>query len=402
MAKFNYKARTRDGQLQVGSVEAQNREGAVQALTGHDLFVLSIEPVQETRWYSRILDFFKRVKITDIMIFTRQLSTLLASQVPLSDSLRNLYRQTTNPVLKEAINEMSNDINAGFSLSQALDKQGTLFSGFYVNMIRSAEVTGRLNEVLGFLADYLERQAALTGKVKNALTYPAFVVVLFFGVLIIMVSVVLPQITPIFTEADVELPIYTKILLFVGTLVSDWWWMLLLVGLVVLMVLINYFQTKEGRAVYDEVILHLPIFGKLFRKLYVARFAESARMLIKGGLTIPQAIEISSRTVGNVIYKSLLHHAADEIRRGRLLSQAIATMPEFPPLVSQLISVGESTGRLEELLGKVTDFYTREVEDTVNNLVTLIQPILMVVIGLLVAFLFASILLPLYNMSKVF
>jgi type IV pilus assembly protein PilC len=402
MAKFNYKARTKDGELQVGNVEAANRDGALAILLSHELFVLSVEPVVENEWYNRILDFFKRVKTQDLMIFTRQFATLLASQVPLSDSLSSLYKQADKPVLKEAIYEIANDIDAGFSLSQALERHRSIFSEFYVNMIKSAEVTGRLSEVLNFLADYLEKQAALLSKVKNALTYPAFVIGLFVVVVIVMVTMVFPQITPIFAQANIEMPFFTKLLLGFGTFVSNWWFFLIIALVAVLVVLVDYFRTNEGKVVLDTIILKLPIVGPLFQKLYISRFAESARVLIKGGLTIPQAVEISSHTIGNTVYEELLHNAAQDIRKGRLLSQALASMNEFPPLVSQLLSVGESTGRLEDLLSKVNDFYSRQVEDTVENLVTLLQPILMVVIGVVVAILFASILLPIYNLSKIF
>lgn len=400
--KYNYKARTQEGDLQVGNVESESREAAADVLSSHNLYVLSIEPVQEEKWYDRILSFFKRVKTEDLMVFTRQFSTLLSSQVPLSDSLRNLYEQSDNPILKESIAEIANDIDSGFSLSQALENQKGIFSEFYINMVRSAEVTGRLNDTLGFLADYLEKQQRLLSKVRNALIYPAFIIALFFIVMVLVVTVVLPQITPIFAEAGVELPIYTQIVLVTGNFVAEWWWALSIVGVMVIFMLIDYFQTREGKVVFDELLLRVPIFGKLFRKLYIARFAESARVLIKGGLTIPQAIEISAHTIGNSVYQNLLHEASDSIRKGNRLSKSLENMPEFPPLVSQLISVGEQTGRLEELLEKINDFYTREVEDMVGNLVSLIQPILMVVIGLLVAFLFASILLPLYNLSNVF
>lgn len=400
--KFGYKARTKEGELQVGNVEAANRDGALSILLSHGLYVLSIEPVVEERWFDRILNFFKKVKLNDLMIFTRQLATLLASQVPLSDSFSNLYKQTTTPVLKEAIAEIAKDIDAGFSFSQALERHPSIFSGFYINMVKSAEVTGRLAEVMDFLADYLEKQAALIAKVKNALTYPAIVVALFLVVVIVMVTVVLPQITPVFEEANVDLPFFTKFLISAGAFVSRWWWAVgIVVGLFVLMV-VDYFQTREGRVVFDELSLRLPIVGPMFQKLYIARFAESSRVLIKGGLTIPQAIEISSRTIGNAVYRDLLHEAADQIRKGELLSRTLGRMSEFPPLVSQLVSIGEQTGRLEQLLAKVNDFYTREVEDIVENLVGLIQPILMVVIGVMVAILFASILLPLYNLAKAF
>lgn len=399
--RFSYKARTKEGELQIGSVEASAKEAAADVLIGHGLFVLSLDEVREGgSLYDRLTAVFRRVKTADLMVFTRQFATLLAAQVTLSDGLTSLYHQTTNPILKEAIAAITHDVEGGSSLSQAIAMQGNIFSEFYVNMIRSAEVTGRLSEVLDFLADYLEDEAALISKVKSALTYPIFVVGLFFAVIVIMVTYVFPQLTPIFKESSIALPFYTRVILDAGAFIAEWWWAVaIIIGLFGLMIF-DYVRTPEGKVVLDEVLLKMPIVGPMFRKVYIARFAESARVLIKGGLTIPQAIEISSRTIGNTVYQELLHRAADQVRKGRLLSQALSDMPEFPPLVSQLVGVGESTGRLEGLLSKVNLFYTREVNDTVDNLVNLLQPILMVVIGGLVALLFAAILLPLYNLSQ--
>ncbi len=400
--KFTYKARTKDGELQVGSVEAASREAAVNILLSHALFVLSVEVEKEDAWYRRITDFFERAKTADLMIFTRQFATLLASQVPLENSLRNLYAQTTKPVLKQVISEIISDIESGFSLSQALGRHPGVFSEFYVNMVRSAEVTGRLGEVLDFLADYLEKQSILIGKVRNALIYPAFVIGLFIIVAMVMVTMVLPQITPIFAEAKITLPFFTQVLITVGGIVQNWWIAILIAFVIGLIVLIDYIRSEEGKVVFDELSLRLPLFGKLFQFLYLSRFAESTRVLIQGGLTIPQSVEISSRTIGNSVYREILHGAAQNVRKGELLSQALKDVSYFPPLVSQLIAVGESTGRLETLLSKISDYYRRQVEDKVSNLVELIQPILMVVIGGLVAMLFASILLPLYNLTQTF
>ncbi|MDI6734477.1 MAG: type II secretion system F family protein [Patescibacteria group bacterium] len=398
--KFNYTARTKNGELQVGNVEAATKEVAVSILTGHDLFILSIEPAKEGSWYNRVLDFFERVKSVDLMIFTRQFATLLASQVPIGDSLRNLYAQTAKPVLKDVIYEIVADVEAGFSLSQALSRHPGVFSDFYVNMVKAAEVTGRLAEVLEYLADFLEKQAILMGKVRNALIYPGFVVGLFIAAVVVMVTLVLPQITPIFTEAKIEVPFFTRLLMGSGTFILKWWWAIGIIFTIIIFSLINYRQTEEGKAVFNELSLRVPIIGKLFKQLYISRFAESARVLIQGGLTIPQAIEISSHTIGNYVYRDILHEAAQNIRKGQLLSQALKNTPYFPPLVYQLIAVGESTGRLDNLLAKVSDFYRREVENLVSNLVELIQPILLVVIGIMVALLFASILLPLYNIAQ--
>ncbi|MEK7630251.1 MAG: type II secretion system F family protein [Patescibacteria group bacterium] len=400
--KFSYKARTKEGELQVGNVEAVSKETATQVLLGHNLYVLSMEPIREEKWYNRILNFFERVKTADLMIFTRQFATLLASQVPLSDSLRNLYEQTTKPVLKQVIAEIASDINAGFSLSQALSRHAGVFSDFYVNMVKSAEVTGRLSEVLDFLADYLEKQSILIGKVRNAMIYPAFVIGLFILVVIVMLTMVLPQIAPIFTESKVELPFFTKALIGAGGFFTTWWWLIVIALGAIIFLLIDYSSTEEGKAVYNELSLRLPIFGKLFQHLYVSRFAESTRVLIQGGLTIPQSIEIASHTIGNYVFEDILHNAAQNVRKGQLLSQALKNAPYFPPLVSQLIAVGESTGRLENLLARISTFYEKQTEDIVNNLVELLQPALLIVIGVLIGGLFASMLLPLYKLTQSF
>lgn len=399
---FSYKARTKDGELQIGNVDADNKDSAVNILLGHGLFVLNIHEIKEGGVGRRLGGFFRRVRLDDLMIFTRQFATLLEAEVSLSDSLENLYRQTVNPILKEALVDITNNVEAGHTLSQSLEAQGKIFSEFYVNMIKSAEITGRLSEVLNFLAEYLESQAALVSKVKNALSYPIFVFALFFVVIIIMTTFVLPQLAPIFEETKTELSLFTKIMLGGGQFFAKWWWALAFVfGLFILM-LIDYLETSEGKIMRDELVLRIPFIGALFQKVYVARFAESAKVLIKGGLSIPQSIDISSRTIGNVVYEEALHQASEQVRKGRLLSQALSQMPVFPPLVSQLVAVGESTGRLDELLGKINKFYSREVNDIVENLTNILQPVLMVIIGAVVALLFASVLMPMYSMMQSF
>jgi type IV pilus assembly protein PilC len=400
--KFSYKARTKDGDLQVGNIDSETRDSATRILLGHGLYVLGLEEVKTERFFDRISDFLRRVKTKDLMIFTRQFSTLVAARVPLSDSLGSLYRQTTNPIFREAIAEIANDIDAGLPLSQALGKHKGIFSEFYVNMMKSAEVTGRMSEVLDFLADYLENQAELMSKVRNALIYPAFIITLFFGVIVLMITFVLPQLMPIFEETKVELPLFTRFMVGSGEFVSQWWWAVGIVFVLFLFMIADYMRTKEGKVVRDEMILRIPVMGTLFRKMYIARFAESAEVLIRGGLTIPQAIEISSHTIGNTVYNELLHRASSQVRKGRLLSESLAEMSEFPPLVSQLIAIGESTGSLEKLLDKIRLFYTREVNDMVDNLVNLLQPFLMVVIGVVIGGLFAAILLPLYSLTQSF
>jgi len=400
--KYSYQARTKTGELQVGSVDAGSREAALNILTSHELFVLSLQTVKESNPLDHLLSFFRRIKKNDLMIFSRQFSTLLSAKIPLSSGLKTLYNQTQNLALKETINDISGDVDAGLSLSQALARHPDVFSEFFVNMVRSAEVTGRIESVMDFLADYLEKESALASKVRNALIYPVVVIVLFVVVAGLMVTLVLPQIGPIFQESGVNLPVFTKILISAGSFAANWWWAVLFIVLVFVFLLFDYFRTEEGKVVYNELSIKIPILGSLTQKVIMARFAEATSVLIKGGIPITQAIEIASHTVDNIVYRDILHDAAEKVRAGALLSESLEKSGAFPALVCQLVAVGEATGRLEELLSRISTFYTREVDDLVSNLVELIQPALIIVIGLMVGLLFASILVPIYNMAQAF
>ncbi|MDD5430638.1 MAG: type II secretion system F family protein [Candidatus Pacebacteria bacterium] len=401
--KFKYTARTKSGELQMGFVEAVNQEAATNILGGHELFILSLASAEVVTWYDKVLNFFKRVKPQDLMVFTRQFATLMEADISLGDSLKNLFRQTRNPVLKEAIFEISSDVDAGLSLSQALERHSEIFSQFYISMVRSAEITGRMSEVIGFLADYIEKETSLISKVKNALIYPAVVISLLVIVAGIMIGFVFPQIKPIFEETGADVPMVTQVLLGIGTFVGQWWYAIILVLAVLIFLIIDYFKTLEGKTLFDELSLKVPVLGDLFTKVYVARFAESTSVLIKGGVPIAQALEISGHTIGSLVYMEAIHDIADSVREGVLLSQALEQKGEyFPPLVSQMVAVGESTGKLDNLLSRISVFYTKEVDDLLGNLVELIQPILMIVVGVAVGLLFAAVLLPIYSLVQQF
>lgn len=401
--KFRYSARTKSGELQVGYVEALHQDAASNILTGHGLYVLSLESIREHRTFRAFFNFLNRVKAKDLVIFTRQFATMLEAKVRIDEGLRTLFSQTKNPILKEAIFEVSADIDAGLSLSQAMERQSAVFSEFYVNLIRSAEVTGRIEEAMQFLADHLEKEFVLTTKVKNAMIYPVFVILLFFVVGGILIGLVFPQITPIFTESQVELPFLTKILLNSGIFLSHWWVAVVATAGFLGAGLYAYIKTAEGRALVDQFSLQAPVMGNLFKKLYLARFSETASVLIKGGIPIAQAMEITSRTIGSTFYGEMLHDVAEGVRRGELLSQALEKNPRyFLPLLTQMVAVGEKTGKLEEMFIRVFRFYSREVDTVIDNLVEFIQPALIVVIGGAVGALFASVLYPLYSLIQKF
>lgn len=401
--RFQYTARLKSGETQEGNVYADSRDEALRILEGHELYVLALQEVRLPKWYTNLVAFFNRVRRKDVMIFTRQLAAMLEAGMPLADALRILYRQTRNQYFKEVIFDMSTDIDAGLSFSQALARRGEIFSDFYVNLVRSAEVTGRVQEVMNFLADYLEEQLVLIGKIRSAMVYPAFVSSLFAVVVAILLGLVFPQIGPIFTESGADLPFVTEFFLNLGTFIANWWIALIIAFITLLVVVIDYFRSKEGRLVWDVIVLRLPVFGPLFGKVYIARFAEGMRILIKGGIPITDALEISAKTIGSATYAEEVLMIAQSVRGGELLSNTLQSRPDyFPNLVSQMVAVGENTGRTEDMFERIGTFYTREVNDVVKNLVELIQPVLMVVLGVLVGALFASLLVPIYNLVQVF
>ncbi|PIR98663.1 MAG: hypothetical protein COT88_00355 [Candidatus Colwellbacteria bacterium CG10_big_fil_rev_8_21_14_0_10_41_28] len=401
--KFKYKARTVTGELQVGFVDGADRGDAANILDQNQLIVLSVESAEQKKWWDKISEFFGRVKLKDLMIFSRQFSTMLEAKVPIHDSLSSIEKQTKNQTLKEAIREVADDIDAGLSLSQAMEKQSHVFSLFYVNMIRSAEITGRIDEATNFLADHIEAQADMASKVKGALTYPIVMVVLFIIVTGIITTVVIPQLAPIFEESNIELPFFTQLIINAGTFMATWWWLVLLSIAFLIYVVADYFTTDEGKVVIDEIVLKIPGFSKLLKQLYIARSIESLAVLLRGAIPLAQAVEIVAQTVGSPAYRDIYMKIADDVRGGELFSRAIARYPEYiPPFVSQMTAIGEKTGRLDNMLQRVSSFYAKEIDAMVGGLVELIQPILMVVIGLMVGGLFASILMPIYNLAQSF
>ena len=386
--------------MQVGFVDAANRDAVGAILASHDLFILSIEEAETVRWYDRVGAFFNRVRRKDIIVFMRQFSTLLEVQIPLNQALKILVEQTTNVTLKEAVLEMAEDIDSGLSLSQAMERQSSSFPEFFIEMTRAAEVTGNLNQVTSFLADYAEKEGELSSKASSALIYPAIVLGLFAVVAIIMIAFVFPQLGAVFAQNGVALPWYTQILLNTGNFVQRWWPAIVIAVIMLGLVTIDYFGTDEGKAIIDDAKLRLPVMRNVYLPVIMARFGDAAALLLHGGIPIAQAIEIMGHMVGNISYREVFHDIAEDVRQGELFSASIAKYPGyFPQLVGQMSAVGESTGKMEEMFARIGSIYTREADTVTNNLVELIQPILMIGMGALVGLLFASILIPIYRLT---
>ncbi len=401
--RYSYQAKNKGGELQVGYVEAPTKDMAVNILTSHDLFVLSLESSEKKSIIGQFSSYFAKVRRKDMVIFTRQLAILLEARLPLNTALKTLHDQTSQPTLKEAVYQISEDIDSGLSFSQALERQNEIFSNFMISMVRTAEVTGNLNDVMGFLADYVEKEDILATKARSAMIYPGIVVSLFIAVAAILVVFVFPQLAPVFEESGVELPFITRALIGSGNFIISWWPALIVALAVIILVVLDYLKTHEGRAFLDELKIRLPIIKKVFMPVTIARFSNAGMMLLKGGVPLAQSIEIISQTLDNVIYQDMLREVADSVRQGTPLSEALSQYPYyFPPLVSQMIVVGESTGQLDKIFMRIASFYNREADNVINNIVDLIQPLLMIGMGVMVALLFASVLLPLYQLTATF
>jgi len=389
--------------MQVGFIEAASKDNAATILSGHNLFVLSLESADSAHWYDRLSSYFSGVSRKDFVIFNRQLAILLGARLPLNDALRNLSEQASNPALKEAVIQISEDINSGLSFSQALGRQTNIFSEFYVSLVRAAEVTGNLTEAVQFLADYYEKEMIITNKVRGAMSYPAVVLLMFIGVVVILITVVFPQIGPVFAQANVDLPFFTRFLLSSGEFLGRWWLMLVIVITIVLATILDYAKTNEGRAVFDELKIRLPIIGKIYIPLMMTRISNNSAVLLKGGIPMAQTFEITSQTMGNVVYEEILRNVGQSVRQGETLSQAMTKYPDYiPSLVPQMLAVGEVTGQVEEIFTRISALYARELDDTIGNMAELIQPVLMIGLGALTGLLFYSILVPLYQLISNF
>ena len=345
------------------------------------------------------LSFLERVKNKDIVILSRQITTLFEAQVSALRAFRLLAAESGSPILQDKLNAIANDIQSGSTIADALGKHPKVFSDFYVAMVRAGEETGRLDESFAFLADYLDRTYEVTSKARNALIYPAFVIMTFVSVMVLMLTTVIPRLSDILLESGQEIPIYTKIVIGLAYFLTNYAW-LLGIGLVFGAVLIyRFLQTESGKKRLARARLGIPYVGDLYRKLYMSRIADSLSTTLSSGIQLVRGLEISAAVVGDPAYRELLLQAAQEIQSGRPASDVFGNYPEFPGIVVAMIKVGEETGDLSNILKTMAKFYEREVSNSVDTLVSLIEPLMIVLMGIGVGLLLASVLVPIYNIS---
>jgi type IV pilus assembly protein PilC len=399
---FKYKAINNTGSLTDGTIEAFSVDIAIKQLQSNGLVISEINSVDDAKKGFDIFNFdiFNKVSNKDIVILSRQIATLFSAQISALRVFRLLSAQVDNKMLSKYLTQVSDDIQGGSSISMALSKYPDTFSGFYVNMVKSGEESGKLDEIFNYLADYLDRTYAVTSKAKGALIYPAFIIFTFFAVMVLMLTVIIPKIAVMITDSGQPVPIYTSIVLNISSFFISYG-IYMGIGLVIFGYMVwKYSETEEGAAYLDTLKLNVPYIGDLYRKLYLSRIADNLNTMIISGIPILKALEITSSIVDNIMYRDILNDATQKVKEGTSLSNAFAQHKEIPNILTQMVKVGEETGELGKILKSLSNFYQREVMTAVDTLVSLIEPVMIVSLGLGVGILLAAVLMPIYNIAS--
>jgi type II secretory pathway component PulF len=402
MAKFSYLAKSQDGKSRQGFINAVNEDVALTGLQSKGLIVISLKNTNNQSLFKQDLEIFNQVSDRELVIFSRILATFLEVQIPLVEALSLIREQNKkNKYFMVVLDQLIADVQDGNLLSEAMSKHSKVFSNLYVSMTKSGEAAGGLQEALLYMADYLEGQYDLNNKIKGALAYPIFVLLVFLVIGLGIAYYVLPQLVEVLNNigSDVQLPWTTQLIILGSDILQQYVWFILGGFILLIGGFILFIRTEGGIRWSDKWKLRLPIFGGLFTKLYVTRFASNMKTLLQGGIPIITALEISSEVVGNFVFKNIIQDAINAIKGGGQLSTALLRHKEFPYIASQIIAVGEKTGKINSVLDTLSRFYKKEVDNVVNNLTILVEPVMIVGLGIGVAIFVVSILLPIYNIA---
>ena len=397
---YKYEATNLEGERQNGSIDAATLDIAIDSLQRRNLIIISIVPAEKQTFFSKRVGFFETVKPKDVVILSRQLATLFEAKVPVLESFKLVASESESVVLRDKLSQVVEDIQGGISMSQAMAKHPDVFSKFYVSMVKSGEESGRLEEIFLDLANHIERNYELTSKAKNALIYPAFIVIVFIVVIVLMMVFVIPRLSSILTEAGQEVPFFTKVVIGASNFLRDFGLVILGGVLIGLFFLWRYVKTTAGQISFSRFQISLPYIGGLLRKIYLSRVADNLRILLSSGISMVRSLEITSEVVGNSVYEKILQESMDSVKGGSSLSESMSRHEEIPMLFSKMIKIGEESGRLNFMLEVMAKFYKREVDSSVENIVSLIEPMLIIVLAVLVGLLMVSILGPIYNLSS--
>ena len=397
MKKFTYEARDRaTNKLVKASLQAESESSAAQLLVKQGFVPLSIkEQIGDGSFLARLTG---RITTKDKVVFTRQLATLIGAGLPLSQSLHTTMEQTQNKQLQSVVQEIIADVEGGKSLSISFAKHPTVFDGVFISLISAGELSGTLDESLQRVANQQEKDAATMSKIKGALTYPIIVLVVIGAVLAFMLFTVVPQVQKLYKDLHKTLPFLTQIMVTAADILLHFWWIVIIVVAISVYFLLQFLKTEAGIRFKDEFKLRAPIFGNMIRKLYMARFSRTGQTLLATGVSMLDMLRVTSVAVNNTVVAKSIDRAAEKVKGGKALSAALEPEPIIMSLVPQMIKIGEQSGRIDEMLGKVAQVYEDELDEQIKNISTAIEPILMVVLAVVAGGMVGAILLPIYGL----
>ncbi len=400
MANFKYKATDENGNVKEGIIDAVSLDVAISALQRRGLTVLDIQDADKKSLLEIDLSIFSRVKNKDIVILSRQIATLFEAQISAMRAFRLLAAEAENPELAKILTQIADDIQGGATIADALSKHPDIFNSFYVAMVRSGEESGNLVEIFEYLADYLDKTYAVTSKAKKALVYPAFIVVTFISVMVLMMVTVIPKLASVLVESGQDIPLFTKIIINLSLFMKNYFWLFLIIIVAASAALFRYFQTEQGKEKWSELKLSIPYLGKLYKFLYLSRMADSLSTGLKSGIRLVRSVDTSANVVDDPSYHKILKEVTAKVQTGVPLSDALKDYPEFfPGIMIAMIKIGEESGEMGPILDVMAKFYRREVEGAVDMLVSMIEPLMIVMLAVGVGFLLAAVLIPIYNIS---
>lgn len=398
---FKYRAIDQSGSHLDGTIEAVNIDVAIDGLQKRALSIISIKP-EEAKGKGLLgeVTLFQGVSNKDIVILSRQMATLFEAQVSALRVFQLLAMQSENPILRNKLKQVVDDLQGGSSISDSLAKHPDVFSPFYINMVKAGEESGKLDQTFMYMADYLERTYEVTSKVKTALIYPAFVIFTFIAVMVLMLVVVIPKISQILKDSGQAIPIYTKIVLGISDFLVSYGLILLIAIVIGGIFLWRYMLTEAGKMAFDEAKITTPFIKNLYNKLYLSRIADNMNTMLVSGIPMVRGLDLTSSVVDNIVYKKVLLKTVEDVKGGSSVSNALEKSGQIPGIFIQMVKIGEETGQLGNILKTLANFYRREVTNSIDSIVSLIEPAMIVMLGLGVSFLLASVLVPIYSISS--
>ncbi len=398
MPEFTYTARDLNGVDHKGTIEIVDASRAARILSKRGLIIIDIKEQNETT--QRFDRLFSKVSFNDVVIATRQLATMVESGLVLSEAFDILVDQQSNPLFKKTLEEVSRDIKSGLDLATALKKHPEIFSSLYINLVRAGEQAGNLDVILSQMATNLERDREFRSRIRGAMIYPAMILAMMFVVMGIMLFFVVPRLTSLYSQSNIELPLPTQILIGTSNFFIQFWWLLLIMIIIATITFKKWVATPSGKYTFDSILLKLPVIGKVVQETALTNFTRTFGLLAAAGIPILDALNIVSGVLGNAVYKKALEDTYQGIERGLTLSAQLEAVGVFPKIIPQMFRVGEETGKIDKVSFKLAEYFESESDHMIKNLTVIIEPVILVILGIGVAFLVLSIILPIYKLTS--